>query len=238
MLAYLPEDANSSSVLPINNFCVTTNQKQVVYRKVATCFLITRLSGVSMYQLRKISISFFTFLFCLSLASHSYAATPYKKSIETYSPPDVVLINQNGTRVKLTELLQTKKPVIVNFIFATCTTICPVLSAGYINLQQKLGPALKDTLLISISIDPENDSPKIMNEYLRRYRAKPGWDFYTGSRKDIDSVMKAFNAYIPNKMSHYPLTLMRSPGENKWVRIFGLMSSSEFIGEYNKLLTR
>jgi protein SCO1/2 len=88
---------------------------------------------------------------------------------------------------------------------------------------------------VSISIDPEHDTPKVMKEYLARYRAKPGWDFFTGSRSDIDKVMYAFNAYIPNKMSHYPLTLIRSPGDGKWTRIFGLLSSSEFISEYQKV---
>jgi protein SCO1/2 len=85
--------------------------------------------------------------------------------------------------------------------------------------------------LISISIDPENDTPKVMKEYLKRYRAKPGWDFLTGSRKDIDAVMRAFNAYIPNKMSHYALTFIRSPKDDKWVRLYGIMSSSEFMAE-------
>jgi protein SCO1/2 len=88
--------------------------------------------------------------------------------------------------------------------------------------------------LVSISIDPENDTPKVLMEYLKRYRAKPGWDFLTGSRADIDKVMYAFNAYIPNKMSHYPLTLIRTPSDGKWIRIFGLLSSSEFLEETRK----
>jgi len=159
----------------------------------------------------------------------------YRRTIENYSIPDVVLVNQNGSKVRFRELIQSDQPVVVDFIFGTCTTICPVLSAAYVNLQQKLGPDSKKVKLISISIDPENDTPKVMKEYLKRYRAKPGWDFLTGSRADIDSVMYAFNAYIPNKMSHYPLTLIRSPSDAKWTRIFGLMSSSEFMNEYKKL---
>jgi protein SCO1/2 len=67
-----------------------------------------------------------------------------------------------------------------------------------------------------------------------RRRSKPGWDFFTGSRKDIDAVMRAFNAYIPNKMSHYALTLIHTPHEDKWIRIFGILSSSEFLAETQK----
>ena len=169
------------------------------------------------------------------ITSSSAEELKYKRSIENYTMPDVTLVNQNGARVKLKNLITLDKPVVVDFIYGTCTTICPVLSAGYANLQQKLGEGSTKVQLISISIDPENDTPKVMKEYLKRYRSKPGWDFLTGSREDIDKVMHAFNAYIPNKMYHYPLNLIRNPKDGKWVRIFGLTSTSEFMNEYKKV---
>ena len=155
----------------------------------------------------------------------------YRRTIENYTIPDVVLVNQSGAKVRFKSLLDSSKPVIVDFIFGTCTTICPILSVGYANLQHKLGPDSRKVQLVSISIDPENDTPKVLRDYLKRYQAKPGWEFLTGSREDIDKVMHAFNAYIPNKMLHYPLTLIRTPSDGKWVRIFGLLSSSEFMDE-------
>lgn len=174
-------------------------------------------------------------LFILCIGNRADADVKYKRTIENYTVPDVVLVNQNGAKVRFRDILQSNKPVIVDFIFGTCTTICPILSVSYANLQQKLGPDSQKVQLVSISIDPENDTPKVMKEYLKRYRAKPGWDFLTGTRADIDKVMYAFNAYIPNKMSHYPLTLIRSPGDGKWIRIFGLMGSAEFMGECQKV---
>jgi protein SCO1/2 len=159
---------------------------------------------------------------------------PYRRTLESYSLPDVTLTNQDGKKIRFNEILASGKPVIVDFIFGTCTTICPILSVGFANLQQKLGNDSQKVHLVSISIDPEHDTPKVMKEYLKRYRAKPGWDFLTGSRSDIDKVMIAFNAYIPNKMSHFPLTLIRPPKEDKWVRIFGLLSSAEFMTETRK----
>lgn len=156
----------------------------------------------------------------------------YKRSIERYSMPDVTLVNQDGKKVRFKSLIETDQPIVVDFIYGTCTTICPVLSAGYVNLQRKLEATNKVARLVSITIDPENDTPKIMKDYLKRYRAKPGWDFLTGTRSDIDKVMKAFNAYIPDKMSHYPLNLIRSPKDGTWIRLFGIMSSREFMDEY------
>lgn len=159
----------------------------------------------------------------------------YKRTVEKYKIPDVVLINQDGKKVRLASLLSSDTPVVVDFIYGTCTTICPVLSAGFVNLQGKLGAASQSVRLISITIDPENDSPKVMKEYLKRYRARPGWEFLTGSRADIDAVMKGFNAYIPDKMSHYPLNLIRSPKDGSWIRLFGLLSSREFLEEYRSV---
>src|SRR5450631_720155 len=130
----------------------------------------------------------------------------YRRSIANYLIPDVVLVNQNGEKVPLKEYLQSSKPVVVEFIFGDCTAICPILSAGYANLQQKLGADSRNVKLVSISIDPENDTPKVMKDYMKKFQAQPGWDFLTGSRADIDKVMLAFKAYIPNKISLYPLT--------------------------------
>ena len=162
----------------------------------------------------------------------------YQRSVEKYAVPDVVLVNQNGAKVPFRSFLEADKPVMLDFIYGTCTTICPVLSASFVNLQQKLGPDLQKVRLVSISIDPENDTPKVMRDYLKQYRARPGWDFFTGSRTDIDRVMRAFNAYIPNKMSHYPLTLIRSPKDGSWIRINGLMSAAELMNEYSQVSRR
>ncbi len=155
----------------------------------------------------------------------------FKRTVETYTVPDVTLVNQNGARVRIRSLLQSDKPVVVDFIFGTCTTICPVLSAGLASLQQQLGPDARKVQLVSISIDPENDTPKVMKDYLKRYGAKPGWDFLTGTRTDIDKVLYALSAYIQNKMDHYPLTLIRSSGDGKWVRVRGLMSGAQLMTE-------
>lgn len=162
-------------------------------------------------------------------------AKKYKRSVEKYTIPDITLIDQEGRKVRLVDYFTGDQPIVVDFIYGTCTTICPVLSAGYINLQRRLAASGKVPRLVSITIDPENDSPKVLKDYLKRYRARPGWDFLTGSRGDIDLVMKAFKAYIPDKMSHYPLNMIRSPKDGSWVRLFGIMSSSELLEEYQSV---
>lgn len=149
--------------------------------------------------------------------------------------PDVTLIDQRGDEVSFVEAMGSDRPVFVEFIFATCTTICPVLSAGYASLQRKLDDE-HAVDLISITIDPEHDGPPELREYLERYGARPGWDFLTGSRKDIDSVMRAFDAFIPDKMSHQPLIFIRSPKDGSWIRLYGFPGSKDLLAEYEKAL--
>ncbi|HJV36184.1 SCO family protein [Geomonas sp.] len=168
-------------------------------------------------------------------AGQAGAAERYKRTVESYPVPDLVLINQDGAKVSLKELMQSNKPVILDFIYGTCTTICPILSTSFTNLQKNLPDATHKVHLVSVSIDPEHDSPKVMKEYLKRYRAQPGWDFLTGSRANIDRVMNAFNAYIPDKMSHYPITFIQDKASGKWIRIYGLMGSSDLLAECRKI---
>jgi protein SCO1/2 len=158
----------------------------------------------------------------------------YQRSVEKYTIPDVVLINQDGEKVRFKELLESEQPVVVDFIYGTCTTICPILSAGYANLQRKLGADTTKVQLVSITIDPEYDTPAILKEYLARYSAKPGWSFLTGSHADIDLVMTAFNAYFPNKMAHQPLNFIRVPKDGSWIRLYGLISGVDFLNECQK----
>ncbi len=160
----------------------------------------------------------------------------YKRTVENYKIPDVTLINQHGERVKFGTLLNSKKVVMVDFIYTTCTTICPVLSAGFANFQRKIGPGSKDVHLVSVSIDPDNDRPKQLREYLKRYDAKPGWDFLTGSKADIEKVVKALDAYTLSKMSHLPLALLHSSADKRWVRIYGLIGTSDLMNEYGKVI--
>jgi protein SCO1/2 len=152
----------------------------------------------------------------------------------TVDPPAVTLIDQDGDKVAFRDLLLSDKPVFVDFIYATCTTICPVLSAGYTSIQRKLGDDLDRVVLVSITIDPENDGPEELTTYLERYRAKPGWEFLTGTRADIDKVMRAFDAWIPDKMSHRPLLYIRTPSDGSWVKLYGFAGSADLMAELTR----
>jgi len=176
-------------------------------------------------------------VFQMFLAGPLWAAGApvYKKTLEDYQVPDVALLDQNGKEIQLKSYLDSGKPVIIDFIFSTCTTICPVLSVSFAYFQKNLGEQADQVMLVSFSIDPDNDTPELMKEYIGRYGAQPGWDALTGKRDNIFKVLKAFDAYVSNKMDHFPLTILRGPGDKQWVRLYGLLSASDLRKEYEQL---
>jgi protein SCO1 len=159
----------------------------------------------------------------------------YARSVHDYIAPDLALVDMNGETTTLKDLLNTREPVMMNFIFTTCTTICPVLSATFSQVQHELGPESEQVRMISITIDPEQDTPQRLKRYAERYGAGSQWRFLTGERDHIVSVEKAFDIYRGSKSNHEPITLLRGAGDSTWVRLDGIASASDIIGEYHKL---
>ncbi len=155
----------------------------------------------------------------------------YTATMETYAVPDIELVDQTGATVDLQSLLETDQPVALNFIFTTCTTICPVMTATFAQMRRELGESGDGLRLVSISIDPEYDRPEMLRAYAEQFNAGAGWDFLTGDSADIVRVLKSFDSYAGSKMNHQPVTLLKSPGSSSWTRIDGLANGTDLARE-------
>ena len=125
---------------------------------------------------------------------------------------------------------------MLNFIFTTCTTLCPVMSGTFREVQGKLGASRKHVHLVSVSIDPENDTPAELTQYATRFRAGAQWTFLTGSSQQSVDVQKAFGVFAGEKMNHTPVTFIKAKGaHDRWLRVDGLASAEQIIKEYDKL---
>jgi len=169
---------------------------------------------------------------------HMMEQSGYKSSVHSYAIPELVLIDMDNNKVSLHDALGDEGPVILNFIFTTCTTICPVLSATFSQVQRELGSKTKNVRMISITIDPEQDTPERLKEYASRFKAGADWQFLTGSIENIITTQKAFDAYRGDKMNHIPLTFLRSTPDGPWVRLEGFTSATEVVAEYRQHLSQ
>ena len=151
--------------------------------------------------------------------------------------PDVQLIDRHGRPFDLRRQLQGHS-LVLQFIFTSCTTICPVLSAALAAAQDDLARLDPGVRLVSISIDPEHDTPEVLAAFARDLGAGPHWRFLTGSPDDIMRVLKAFAAWYPahNKMYHRPYTFIHVAGSPEWIRLDGLPGKAPLLAEYRRAL--
>jgi protein SCO1/2 len=163
------------------------------------------------------------------------AKTQVKRRELTYQAPAVTMLDQRGRKVVFSKALDDGRPVIMNFVFTSCTTICPVMTQIFAQVQVKLGVELDRVHMVSVSIDPEYDTPGRLLSYARDHRAGAQWDFYTGSSDASIAVQKAFDAYRGDKMNHAPVTLLRGARGNAWVRLDGFAGPDEIVGAYRAI---
>jgi protein SCO1/2 len=173
---------------------------------------------------------------------HHHHAMPsaqdgYVRTQASYSVPDVKLLDADGAGVPLRSRLD-DKPVILNFIFTTCGAICPVMSTTFSQVQTALGPERDAVRMVSISIDPEHDTPAALKSYAEKYGAGPQWQMLTGSLDNSIAVQRAFDVYRGDKMGHNPATFLRARAGQPWVRLDGFASAEDILREYRQLASR
>ena len=143
--------------------------------------------------------------------------------------PDVIVQDQNGKSVNFYTDLVKGKVVAVNFVFTTCTAICPSLTATFRRVQQQLTEQKVPAQLISVSVDPSTDTPERLQEFATKFKAEPGWTFVTGNTSDIDSILKGFGVSVANKNDHTPMVLIGNDEAGYWTRAYGLSSPTALV---------
>lgn len=108
--------------------------------------------------------------------------------------PQFEFINQNKDTI--TNKDYENKVFVVEFFFATCPSICPIMTSNLVEVQNEFYGNM-DFGIASITINPENDTPKVLKEYAEDYGIKhANWHLLTGEQNDIyDLANKGFNIY-------------------------------------------
>lgn len=158
------------------------------------------------------------------------------RSTASFKLPSVSLIRDDGQTVSFPQVIDDGKPVVLNFIFTSCTTICPVLSQLFSQLQERLGADRSKVHMASISIDPERDRPERLAAYAKRFHAGPQWHYYTGTVEASLAIQRAFEAYRGDKMDHTPVTFVRARRGGPWVRIDGYATPDELAAELRPMI--
>ncbi len=156
------------------------------------------------------------------------AAVETNTDLADVAIPDVEVTDQNGRKLRFYSDLVKGKIAAINSFFTTCTTSCPIMGTNFGELQKLLGKRLgPEVSLISISVDPVQDTPARLKLFADRYGAGPGWTLVTGAKDQIDTLLRALQAYTPNKTDHPSLIVLVDGVHGKGMRTSGLAAPAK-----------
>ncbi len=119
---------------------------------------------------------------------------------ENFKFPNIELIDHNDQSVSLHSLFNKERNIVFAFFFTHCVSVCTTVTLTLKSIQPHLP---EDTVIAMISIDPDTDTPDVLNTYANQhYIVNPNWFLLTGDKTQIVNLQKSFNAYRGNKMNH------------------------------------
>jgi len=162
---------------------------------------------------------------------HSHMA---KTSAETSAAAnyftDVELINQDGKKVHFYTDVLKGKTVVVNAFFTTCTSVCPPMNRNMEKIQELLGDRVgKDVFFVSITVDPDVDTPARLKDYAKKFHAGPGWMFLTGKKENLDWALYKLGQYVENKDDHKTIFIIGNEPTGLWKKAFGMANVTELV---------
>lgn len=143
---------------------------------------------------------------------------------------DTTLVDQDGRSVNLQRDVIGRRIVVVGFVYTDCTTVCPLVSAVFADLQSRLGDRVgRDVVLTTITVDPLRDTPARLKAYAERFQAGTGWRWLTGSPVAVNDLLKGLGAYAPDFTQHPQMVLVGDGVTGRWTRFSGLPEPRRLI---------
>ena len=147
--------------------------------------------------------------------------------------PNIVLRTQCGTQVRFYDDIVKDRIVLINFMYTTCSDICPGTTQNLVEVYDYLAGRMgRDMLMLSISIDPEVDTPDALMRYTVIFDGpKPGWLFLTGDYAEIDRLRRSLGVYDldpvvdADKTQHSGILTFGNDRTNQWAALPAMMDS-------------
>jgi protein SCO1 len=122
-----------------------------------------------------------------------------RKRIQEQHLPNLPLVTHEGKRVLFYDDLVKDKVVTLNFFFANCDEICPLVTANLAKVEKLLGAQVgRDIYMYSFTLKPEEDTVEVIRNYRKKFDARPGWTFLTAKPEDMEKLRKAIGFTYPD----------------------------------------
>lgn len=141
--------------------------------------------------------------------------------------PDVTLVTQDGRRVRFYSDVLRGNVVLINFIFTRCKDLCPRTTTNMRRVQELLGNEVGHTVhLVSITVDPENDTPAVLKAYAERAGVTHGWEFLTGDREGIELIRRKLGVFDreqdDNPTLHTGMVIYGNEPARRWRALYAM----------------
>ena len=147
------------------------------------------------------------------------------------------LLNQHGESVDLRRDIIGDRIAVVDFVYTSCTTVCPVVSTIFSQVQERLGDLLeKDVALVTLTVDPARDTPHRLMSYSKNFQPGPNWSWLTGEKRIMDKVLTDLGAYTPLYEDHPAMVLIGDENNSEWYRLYGFPAPDKIESRVREML--
>ena len=160
-----------------------------------------------------------------------------RQSSATVELQDIKLLDQNGKSVQFKTDVIGEHIVVMNFVYTTCTTQCPLNSQLLSHVQKNLSKEEYEKVqLVSLSVDPGTDTPERLKNYAEKIGAGPGWTWLTGHRPEVNQLLNALGVYTPDFKIHPSVVLVGDGKTGNWTRFYGTPDPDQLLSKVQELM--
>ncbi len=133
---------------------------------------------------------------------------------------DLPVVTQDGETLRFFSDVLKGRIVVVTLFYTECTGMCPLTNQKLAEVQDMLGDAMgRDYFFVSVTLDPETDTPEVMKDYAEKFGAKDGWIFLTGDKDDIGTITRRLGQTDDNIAAHNPFFMLGNVPRAHWTRL-------------------
>jgi protein SCO1 len=154
---------------------------------------------------------------------------------------DIHLVDLDGMPVRFKSEAVGNRIVVVDFIYTSCTTICPMTSTIIGKVQDRLMETLgegfgRDVKLITLTVDPATDTPERLKDYAANFGSPAGWLWLTGDKPQVNKVLIGLGAYAVDFTRHSGAVLVGDAQSDDWIRLYGIPDPGDIVDHVKRLL--
>src|SRR5262252_7405824 len=138
--------------------------------------------------------------------------------------PNLPVVTQDGKTLRFYDDVIKDKIVLISFAYTNCPDICPLTTARIAQVEDKLGDMVgRDIFFVSMTVDPERDTPERLKEFANAFDAGPGWLFLTGKPEDIRLINSKLGDKSRTLSEHRNEIVLGNDATGEWGRntVFG-----------------